>query len=649
MAKEKTKEKEDIVKIRKLKTNFELRFNYLKILSEFIKRFPKEHRQIRIDNVVDSNGDSKDQWVRIIREVEIGKLISFMIDNNIKFVFENLTKDEITRLQNEYIARLKRIHEALKMKADNLDVSNEDYSFLKKQPYEYQKKAIKFFEINEGKAILGDQPGVGKTLPAFAYAAKHQLKSLIISPSPLKLMWKDQIMEFTKEKAFVYGYKPSKKSLRKGIAYKKEEALFHAVNYELIESYVSLEYNHKCKGNTIGPDKKQKKCGWEQTDLVKKYKKCPICENVGSVTSRVSDVVFFSDKVGDFIDPKDYDLIIVDEFHRMKNEKTSWTKIIKKAFRDTIKKKILISGTAIKSRPMELFSGLNFLSPEEWNSSHDYGVRYCAGYESNFGWDYSGASNLEELYERISPYFLRRLKKDVLKELPPKTYTNIYIQMTDAEEREYNKLEKSIAGELSGEEPTEKTKEGFLEKIHKLNLFTGKIKLNRVMEIIQDIVEADEKVVVFSDRLEITNGVHKAFEDISVIHTGEQSSEEQNEAEFSFQNNKKIKVFAGSIMSAGVGITLTAASKLIKIGFSWTPADEEQTEDRIHRASTTADNVQILTLIVQGTIDEDRYELLMEKSQVVSRVLDNKNFKREVNVSDEGIFKALVKRITDKN
>ena len=87
------------------------------------------------------------------------------------------------------------------------------------------------------------------------------------------------------------------------------------------------------------------------------------------------------------------------------------------------------------------FSTLNFVLPEEWKNSHEFGVRYGAGYQSNYGWDYSGASNLEELFTRVSPYFLRRLKRDVLKELPPKTFVDIPIELTEAEYKEYEKLE----------------------------------------------------------------------------------------------------------------------------------------------------------------------------------------------------------------
>lgn len=71
----------------------------------------------------------------------------------------------------------------------------------------------------------------------------------------------------------------------------------------------------------------------------------------------------------------------------------------------------------------------------------------------------------------------------------------------------------------------------------------------------------------------------------------------------------------------------------------------EQAEDRIHRATTTHDNIQIIQYVVVDTIDEDINELLKEKSQVVSKVLDNKDFKKNVNVSDESIFKNLIERL----
>ena len=879
---------EEVVKIRKLRTNFELRYGYLKILNEYIKRLPKEHRGYRKDSVIGMDGQPKDDWVKIISEVKMGEIIAFMLDNKIRFVFENITQDVLDRLRGEFIERQRRISEVLKLKAEQLDVTGEDYSFMKIQPYEYQKKAVKFFEINEGISILGDEPGIGKqlnvnelvylndgpirigdvkvgdrifsqdgklhnvtgvypqgimdsykitfnddsfvecglehlwtvkkhfeqfwqvktlreiislgknnsklfeydnydlqipvtkpvefdevqsdlcfitesglfnkahlygsvtqriellkkllnkknikhqnfifhavyynfakdiidiiqslggmaimkkkgnfwvinasidinnlekqicskyiksielvgqtdqicisvdspnntflttnyivthnTMSAMSYAAKHKLKSLVICPASLKHMWRNEVLKFTNEKAFIFKFKPKKSS--KTIAYTKEESAFHIVNYESVETYLKLQYHHKCNGNMFQPNGGIGKCTWEQTDFTKQYKKCPICENTGVVKSRIVGLEMFKDKFDNNLNPDDYDLIIIDECHRMKETKTTWTKIIHKGF-SKIPKKLLLSGTVIKSRPFEFFSTLNFIMPEEWKNSHEFGSRYCAGYESDYGWVYSGASNLEELFTRVSPYFLRRLKKDVLTELPPKTYLDIPIELDDKEYAEYSKLENEVKKEVVDGKEIEK-KESYLTKIHKLKMFTGRIKVQRAKDIIQDIIDSGEKVVVVSDYTEMAEIIFKEFGELAVLHTGGMSDLEKQQSVDRFQNDKEVKVFCGMVIASGVGITLTAASKLIMLGFPWTPADEVQIHDRIHRASSTASNIEIIKLICKDTIDEDIDELLNDKSYIVTKTLDNKEFKKESKIVDESIFKSLIERLKNK-
>jgi SNF2 family DNA or RNA helicase len=639
--------KKDItpVRIRKLRTNYELRYDYLKVLTTYIKRLPKEHRNVRVDNVIDVNGGTRDEWVRIIREVQMGNIISFLLDNSIPFTFENLTEGELNHLRKEYLDRQKRIADALRLKEASLTFEDSDFDHMKIPPYDYQKQAVKFFEVNNGKAILGDQPGVGKTLPPITYAAKHKLKTLVICPASLKLNWRKEILNFSNEKAHVYKYKPTKKS--GNINHSKDDSLFHIINYESIQTYIKLEYVHKCQGNVIVPGKGTQRCGCEITDLTKKHKKCEDCKNTNSFKTRIKGVVYIQDKDGSILDPDDYDMVVIDEFHRIKSVKTDWTQIIKRAFRDTVDKKILISGTAIKSRPMEFFSGLNFMDPEMWNSSHDFGIRYCAAYESNFGWDYSGASNLEELFTRISPYFLRRLKKDVLSQLPPKTYTEIEIELTPAERREYNKLMKEMKKVVNEDGTEEEKEQSYLEKIHKLKQFTGMVKLQRMIKdgVVTDITSNGEKLVVMSDYQILAETLHEEYKNTAVLHTGSMGLEDKQISVDRFQEDKKVNLFAGMIGASGVGITLTEASKLIFLGFAWTPGDMEQAEDRIHRATTEHDNIQIIQYICVDTIDEDINELLREKSQVVSKVLDNKDYSKQVSVSDESIFKSLVNRL----
>lgn len=385
-------------------------------------------------------------------------------------------------------------------------------------------------------------------------------------------------------------------------------------------------------------------CDCEIIDLNKTHKECPVCKNKKTFKSSFHSVQFFKDDNDQYLDPEEYDLIVIDEFHRIKEKKTGWTQIIVKSFRDVVKRKILISGTAIKSRPFEFFVGLNFINKEEWNNEHEFGVRYCAGYDNGFGWDYSGVSNLEELFTRVSPFFLRRLKKDVLKDLPPKTYTNIPIELTDAEYKEYNQLIKDFKKVVDGVEK----EDTYLAKVAKLKLFTGKCKLKRAIDYIQDIIDSGEKIVIMSDLQELAEEVYNSFPGISVLHTGSMSENDKFESYQRFQNDKNIKIFSGMIMASGVGISLTEASRLMFIGFGWTPGDMEQAEDRIHRASTIHDNIQIITLYCVDTIDEDIMDLLEDKSAITSKVLDGNINKKEVVKSDGSIFKSLISRLKEK-
>ena len=621
----------ETVEITKLRTNYKLRYNYLKKLSDFIKSLPKDHYQIKVDPVQYPDGTVQEDWYRLVTEGSIGKVISFIKDNNIPFKFTNLTKEEVEELRSKFLDRQKSLTKLLKMKVENIDVTGVDFSFMKQQPYIYQKQAVVFFDSANGNAILGDQPGVGKTASAMAYAAKNKFKTLVVCPASLKLNWRNEILNFTNENPFVYKWKPNKKSGKTN--FKKEDSLFHIINYESIETYAKYNVSHKCT-NAF-------KCGWTEISLKKKYKACPNCAS--KVKSRNQDMVFSADKDGLNIDPNDYDLLILDEAHYIKNSKISRTKIIKGMFKK-VPHKLLLTGTAIKNRPYEFYNLLNLIDPLTWKNEHFFGVRYCAGEETNFGWNYDGASNLEELYERIAPYFLRRLKSDVLKFLPPKTFSTIPIEMTPEELREYKGIENTLIDE------TQETDDAMthLSRIQKLKFSTSTVKLKRAIEFIQDIVDGDEKVVVFSQYVSIAEQIAEHFSGKSVLFTGKKNMNEKQDAVDKFMKDDSVKVFAGTIGAAGVGITLTSSSIALFIDLPWTPADYEQACDRIHRASSTAEKIQIINLICQDTIDEDIYSLLNEKSKIISKVLDGTEYVDKAQIKDASIFKDIVSLVLNK-
>ncbi len=640
-----------MVSVKKLKANYEVRYGYSLLLNAFIKTFPQEHRKVRVDNIVEPDGSTREDWVRIIRDVQIGNLLVFLIDNGIEFKLENITQAELSDIKKEYHARQERIKQALKLKEESLDVSGEDYSFMKMPPYDYQKRAVKFFDINNGIAILGDSMGVGKSCSAISYSTKNKKKSLVICPSSLKLMWRDEIEKFTNEKAHIFRYYPSKRS--KDTNHPKEESLFHVVNYEGISAFIKLEYKHVCENNRMDPNTKRfGKCGAEIINLQKKMKECPICGG-NQFKTRIHGVQYFKTKEGEIINPEDYDTVIIDEFHRMKNPKTDWTQLIKRSF-NVIPEKLLLSGTAIKSKPIELFVPLNFLDPKTWNDRHAFGLQFCSAYEDKFGWIYDGVSNTEELYKRISPFFLRRLKKDILPELPPKTFTEIRLELEPSEMKEYLKLEeatKKVVKEVGRNAHgiiTEETEvpQSFMEKIHKMKLLTETVKLERSAEFIQDVIDSKDKIVVFFDYISTAERIKDMFGKHIVIHTGSMKQEDKHESVKRFQNDKSVNVFGGTIMSAGVGITLTAANKLMFIGQPWTSGDQDQCSDRIHRANTTHDNIQIITYLCNDTIDMYIYEFLQKKQQVVSKVLDNVDDDRTSTIYSGNLINVLYNKLT---
>lgn len=622
------------VTITKLRSNYKVEYNYRKNLSDFIKAFPEDQRSIKVDYIQNPDGTGYESWYRVVSESYIGKVIGFIKDNGLPFKFTNLSKEEVEELRMKFVKRQEALVKSLSLKTENIDTSNVDFSFMKIEPYEYQKQAAIFFDTCNGRALLGDQPGVGKTASAMTYAAWKGKKTLVVCPANLRLNWRKEILNFTNEKAFVYKWKPTKKSGK--VNHSKEESMFHVISYSSFDTYITIEMSHTCK-NVF--------CGWKERNDKKRYKDktCPSCGVRNTVTSRATkNITFKPDKEGITLNPSDYEILIMDEAHYIKNNSADRTKLAKKNLKD-IPNKLLLTGTAIKSRPYEFFSLLNFLYPEEWSNAHSFGIKYCAAEKNNFGWDYNGASNLEDLFEKISPFFLRRLKKDILKHLPPKTYTAIPIELTPIEMREYNKIKKGIKEEHQQDTPEEDNRMNHLTRIQKLKQFTSEIKMKRAFEFIKDIVDGDEKVVVFSQYKDVSYKIAEEFGDTAVVFNGDINANKKDEAVEKFMNDENVKVFSGTIGAAGVGITLTSASISIFIDQPWTPADREQAEDRIHRASSKADKIQIIRLICEDTIDEDIDKLLNQKSSILSKVLDGKEFEQEVETKKGSIFNDLVK------
>lgn len=343
-----------------------------------------------------------------------------------------------------------------------------------------------------------------------------------------------------------------------------------------------------------------------------------------------------------------WDCLIADEFHYIKNNAAQRTKAVMMIARKT-KNLLLLSGTPMLSRPVELYNGLNLLDPHTWSNYYTYTRKYCGGHEGFFGYDARGATNLNELQSRIGRYFLRRTKDQVLKELPPKQFIDIPVDLPAATRKEYDlavddfqdylvkvkrKTDKEVIRSLAAEK---------LVRLAALRQITTKGKISHAWNTIQDIIESGQKVVVFSVYNEPLEQLRDKLGKSAVMLTGSVDSEKRKELIDRFQNDPETKVFLGGTKSAGVGITLTSAANVLFIDYSWVPADHAQAADRIHRIGQKASTISIYQLYSRNTIDDYMRKLLANKKEIFDKVIGEQEEHRRENSFTNDLIKMLEK------
>ena len=336
-----------------------------------------------------------------------------------------------------------------------------------------------------------------------------------------------------------------------------------------------------------------------------------------------------------------FDLIVLDEGHAIKSYKAKRTQGILK-LKDSFEHKIILTGTPLLNRPQELFTLLNFIRPEEWNSFWPYAKRYCNLKKMPWGNDYSGSSNELELHEKISPYYIRRLKVDVLKDLPPKLQTSLVLDLSTKYRKDYNRMLKDYVKYLVEEKQYQKAKKAqFNEQLVKLGALKQlciEDKLEKLDEILSEFVENEQKVVIFSQYSTVIDQLAERYPQLAVKVTGAMSTTERNTSVEQFKGDPKILFFLGTIGAAGVGLTLTEASNVIIIDLPWTPAELEQAEDRCHRIGTES-TVNVYYLISKDTIDVDIQALLSKKQSLADVILDGEE--KESDTAERALVYAL--------
>ncbi|MFW5962037.1 MAG: SNF2-related protein [bacterium] len=473
--------------------------------------------------------------------------------------------------------------------------------------YPYQKAGVEFIEEKGGRALLADEMGLGKTIQAIAWMQLHPdvRPVLIVCPASLKINWSDEINAWlTKNKKVKILEGRENQSLT------GTEADIYICNYDIVSYRVEdliglniqlmvLDESHYIKNKdtkrtvTITTLANKNK---DINEAIKKYQKMKKSKKV-----KKEDIKIDSTKM----------------------------RILKEHQVDHI---ISITGTPIENKPIEIFTNLNMLLPEEFDNSFWFGKKYCDGHQKRVGkaryvWDFNGSSNLPELKQRLrEKIMVRRFKKDVLKELPDKQRKRFRVELENLSE--YKRAERDFIAWLMEKDPrkAQKAKKAeALVKMNELQQLAIKGKMKAVKEEIDSFIESGEKLIIFAHHKKVINSLVEHYnkgkgKNIAVKITGEVKEKDRDRAVKSFQKDPDIKLFFGNMQAAGVGLTLTAASNVLFIEMGWSPGLHFQAEDRAHRIGQE-NAVTCTYMLGKDTIDEKIFAKVADKQSVIDEAI----------------------------
>lgn len=445
-----------------------------------------------------------------------------------------------------------------KPKATPTDLSQVMDPELIQRLFPYQKEGVIFALERNGRILLADEMGLGKSVQALTIARYYKVDwpLLIVCPASVKGAWKKQINTF----------------------------------FPIIHRIFLVD-----KSSDPLPDVRT-----SNTVAIMSYEQMAL--------------------KADILKREKYQTIIFDESHMLKDQKARRTKVATDLSKHALHV-ILLSGTPALSRPSELFTQIRIIDNKLFTNFTDFAMRYCDGKQGRWGLESKGCTNSEELAAIMSKrLMIRRLKCDVLKDLPEKRREVVYVSGPTIDAR-MDDLQKAKA-DYEKINAMERKHESLLEYYS----LTGIVKAAAVCEhILENYFYPDappRKVLIFAhhqivlDTIQVEVNKRKLG---SIRIDGKTPSHQRTALCDQFQNNENVRVAVLSITAAGVGITLTAASVVVFAEIHFNPGYLVQAEDRAHRVGQK-DSVFVQYLIAKKTADDVMWNMVQQKLDVLGQV-----------------------------
>ena len=556
-----------------------------KLDEKFLIGFTPE--KIRISSVIGEMGNSFHCYIQYRQSVP--PVLTYVNKNNILTPLETVD------------------YNTVEVDFDKYDKSSKDGRKLKI----LQKEGIKFLLANR-KCILADSMGCGKTIQSIIAAmASNSKKILIITTASLKTNWKRELTIYNDEKdiQILQGSKDE-------ICDKK----YVIANYDILINYYEVPtetvyeteyvYNENGKREVI---RKPVMVKSKDGQLIEKQKK-----------STRKDVIEECLKNSPLFLNK-FDCVIIDEAQKLSNNSSNRYKVIddflKRAKPNYV---FLLTGTPLTNKPINLYYILKLIDAPITRDYRYFIKRYCDAktFRLKTGKEVTtinGASNLEELREKIKHLYIRRLLTEMTDMVDKNIITKTY-DLTESQRVEYERLwqEYLDAQTEQGNEDSEQYRqlvEGIL-----VRQYLAKQMVDNTIKLVDNMLEEGGKVIIvctFSEEIAMFKDYYKKK---CVVYDGKMTAKAKDKAEQAFNNDKNVRVFIGQILAAGVGLNLVVANKMVFNSYSWVAADNAQIEDRIYRL-TQKNDVTCVYQLFNDSMSKHMYDTVIGKKNMMDTII----------------------------
>ncbi|MGL5348693.1 MAG: SNF2 helicase associated domain-containing protein [Peptostreptococcaceae bacterium] len=316
-----------------------------------------------------------------------------------------------------------------------------------------------------------------------------------------------------------------------------------------------------------------------------------------------------------------FDYMIIDEAQNIKNPNAQNTETVKNINASV---KFALTGTPIENNLVELWSIFDYLMPGYLFNQKSFENKFVG----------SKKENIKELKKMINPFILRRLKKDVLTELPDKIEKKYFVEM----DKEQKKIYKALIDDINEKRNNEEFKEdkitvfSYLTKLRQLCLdpsvliedYKGKsAKTEECIAIIKSSIEENRKILLFSQFTSVLKNLGQRLEEEGVNYSyldGSINAAKRIDLVKEFNESEDAKVFLISLKAGGTGLNLTSADLVIHFDPWWNPAIEDQATDRAHRFGQK-NVVEVIKLIAKGTVEEKIIKMQEDKKELIRNVM----------------------------